>query len=175
MVYTITYLNKDISLQLYYSLIRDFGGEYGIFDEYKLLSCLFQPTDSYYGQDQYPSLAEKAAVYLYSIVTLHPFVDGNKRAGYTYACYFLMIHGYKINATDQKKINFVLEVASNSKNYEQVLLWIKLYMKGNSNIENPILYENMQDYILHSNDSMNAEIYELIIKTEYKVLQKLAE
>jgi death on curing protein len=33
--------------------------------------------------DPYPTLAEKAAVYAFNIITRHVFVDGNKRTGMT--------------------------------------------------------------------------------------------
>ena len=48
--------------------------------------------------DAYPSIHEKAAVLLESIVRNHPLVDGNKRLGWlaAYVCYGL--NGYDVVA-----------------------------------------------------------------------------
>ena len=51
-----------------------------------------------FGEELYPTLADKAAVYLHAIVSGHVFQDGNKRTGYESAQLFLKLNGYKLAA-----------------------------------------------------------------------------
>ena len=46
---------------------------------------------------------ELAAAYTAGIVRNHPFVDGNKRAGYSVAVAFLILNGYRIATTSGMK------------------------------------------------------------------------
>lgn len=62
--------------------IAEFGGSPGIRDQGLLEAALSRPLQTFDGNELYPSLEEKAAVLLESIVVNHPFIDGNKRLGY---------------------------------------------------------------------------------------------
>ena len=50
-------------------------------------------TETFDGEDCYPSLEEKAAMLLYFIVKNHGFTDGNKRIGAACFLYFLNKNG----------------------------------------------------------------------------------
>ncbi len=63
-------------------LIEEFGGSDGIRDHGALLSALSRPFQSFDGIPLYPTAIEKAAAAIESILSNHPFVDGNKRTGY---------------------------------------------------------------------------------------------
>lgn len=54
-----------------------------------LESALHRPQSSVFGTDAYPTLDEKAAALMHSLVRNHPLVDGNKRLGWlaTRLCY----------------------------------------------------------------------------------------
>ncbi|MEM9417072.1 MAG: Fic family protein, partial [Bacteroidota bacterium] len=56
------------------------------------------------GQDLYPSVEEKAARMLYSIIKTHPFVDGNKRIGAFLFVWFLERNGCLYAQNGRKKI-----------------------------------------------------------------------
>ena len=169
------YISKYQALKIHEQLISDYGGETGILDEEKLISCLFQPTTSFYGHEQYPTLEEKSAVYLYSVVMFHPFMDGNKRAGYTYTVYFLKSLGASIEATSNEKITFVMDLASNKKSLEQVIDWIKKYSSINHISNDLNNSESLQNYILHSTEILDWDIYNEIKSIDDVVLKKLAE
>lgn len=47
--------------------------------------------------------AELAAAYTAGIVRNHPFVDGNKRTGYSAAVAFLILNGYRLADTSGMK------------------------------------------------------------------------
>lgn len=58
------------------------GWGYGALrDEGLLESALAAPLQSCYGEVQYPTVIEQAAVLLERIVRNHPFLDGSERPG----------------------------------------------------------------------------------------------
>ncbi len=50
-----------------------------------------------FGEPIYPSIPEKAAYYMYSIIANHVFQDGNKRTGLAGALVFLKLNGFDVN------------------------------------------------------------------------------
>ena len=63
-------------------LIEKFGGAKGIRDSGALESAISRPYQTFDGQDLYPDPVDKAAAIFESIISNHPFVDGNKRTAY---------------------------------------------------------------------------------------------
>ena len=57
------------------------------------------------GKELYPSLEEKAAHLLYSMIKDFPFVDGNKRIGSLLFIYFLAKNHYLYKDDGERKIN----------------------------------------------------------------------
>lgn len=79
-------------------LLSEFGGASGIRDEGLLDSALARPENLLaYGR---PGIFEMAAAYAFGIVKNHPFVDGNKRAGFTAAIIFLELNGKTFTASE---------------------------------------------------------------------------
>jgi death-on-curing protein len=72
--------------------LRDFG---------LLDSAVARPQASMFGQDAYPDPWEKAAALMHSIISNHPFVDGNKRVGLTAGLAFLDLNGVGIEPLDE--------------------------------------------------------------------------
>ena len=66
------------------------------------LSAISQTFD---GQDVYPSIAEKAANLLYLVIKDHPFYDGNKRIGALLFVVFLTINDYHLAKNGETKIS----------------------------------------------------------------------
>ena|SRR5690625_1768049 len=60
-----------------------------------------EPQTIYFGEEQYPGLFRKAALYWHRITTAHCFSDGNKRAGIISTDLFLKYNGYKISVDQE--------------------------------------------------------------------------
>lgn len=56
-------------------------------------------------------LFEMAAAYLYHLVQNHPFIDGNKRVGFSTAVVFLWVNGFRLSVDQDTAADMVLEVA----------------------------------------------------------------
>ena len=74
----IRYLEIDEILELHFWIIEDFGGSHGVRDELGLKSLVTAPQTVVFGEEQYVSVHEKAAVYLRNCIADHIFTDGNK-------------------------------------------------------------------------------------------------
>jgi death-on-curing protein len=89
------------------------GGPVEVRDLGLLEAALQRPQTSLFGQDAYPGVFAKAAALLHSIVANHPFVDGNKRAGWLLTYVFLAKNGIELDpADDDEAYDFVIAVAS---------------------------------------------------------------
>ena len=66
---------KEVEL-LHRILIDKFGGSHGIRDKAALESAISRPFQTFDGNDLYPSVFEKAASLIESILVNHPFIDG---------------------------------------------------------------------------------------------------
>jgi death-on-curing protein len=61
---------------------------------------------------------------LESLIKNHPFIDGNKRTGYVLMRLILMQFGKDLTATQDEKYSFIMQVASEQVDFEQIVAWI---------------------------------------------------
>jgi death on curing protein len=61
-----------------------------------LEAAVARPSASAFGEDAYPTLAEKAAALLHSVARNHPFTDGNKRTATLSALMMLAANGQRV-------------------------------------------------------------------------------
>lgn len=106
-------------------LIQRFGGSPGIRDNSALESAISRPFATFDGKDLYPEVIDKVATILESLVTNHPFVDGNKRIGYVMMRLFLLQNKLDIMATQDEKYELVMAVAKGEGKYEDIKVWLK--------------------------------------------------
>jgi death on curing protein len=103
-------VNDAIQIQTF--LIEEFGGANGLRDKSLLESALMRPYQTFESIELYPTPSEKAAAIIESILTNHPFLDGNKRFGYIAMRLTLMDYGMDISATEDDKYDFVIKIAT---------------------------------------------------------------
>jgi len=76
-----------------------------------LESALARPQASVFGEDAYPSVWDKAAALLLSLVGNHALVDGNKRVGFTCTMLFLRKNDIDLSFGEDEAYDFVIAVA----------------------------------------------------------------
>jgi death-on-curing protein len=104
------------------SLAR-FGGSAGLRDESLLDSALGKPLNLFaYGQ---PTIFELAASYAFGLVKNHPFLDGNKRAGFVVAVTFLQINGWRLEATEVDATLRTLALAAGETSEVDYAAWLE--------------------------------------------------
>lgn len=117
-------ISTEEVLKIHDLLIEKFGGSPGVRDKELLESSVFRPFYTFDSKDLYPSPVDKSAALIESIVKNHPFVDGNKRTGYTLMRLFLLNEGIDIEATENEKYDFVIKIAEGKSNFEDIRNWI---------------------------------------------------
>ncbi len=115
-------------LKIHDVLIHEFGGKAGIRDLAVLESAINRPFTGVADQEFYPTIEEKAAVYLESIVAGHPFSAGNKRTGYVLMRLFLLENNKDILVSEDEKYELVISVASGRVTFDEIVSWIKRHI-----------------------------------------------
>ena len=120
-------LTKEQVISIHSSLIEATGGTDGVRDIGLLESALETPFQTFDGKDLYPALIQKAARLGYSLVSNHPFVDGNKRIGIHTMLVFLAVNGVEIECTQKELIDIGLSLADGTMDEEKLLIWLSLH------------------------------------------------
>ncbi len=114
----------EVVIRIQKILIDQFGGTHGIRDKSALESAISRPFATFDNQELYPSPIEKASAVLESVVTNHPFIDGNKRIGYVLARLFIFKSGLDIFSTQEEKYDLVIGVSKGELKYDHIKVWL---------------------------------------------------
>lgn len=124
------YLTVKEVLRIHWRAMKTFGGSRGVRDLDLLESAIARPKVGFGEYEAYPDIVTKAAVLLYSLITYHPFMDGNKRTGLTATQIFLQRNGYKIDSSNEELIDFVVAIAKGKLTETEVVTWIAEHTKS---------------------------------------------
>ena len=91
---------------------RVLEGGVAVRDSGLLASAVARPQMTVFGTDAYPTLHEKAAALLHSVVGNPALVDGNKRLGLASVIAFLGINGWRLTMTNDAAYDLVIAVAA---------------------------------------------------------------
>ena len=109
-------------LAIHDRLLAAHGGAAGLRDAGLLQSALARPRQHYTYSS--PSMIELAAFYTIGIVHNHPFVDGNKRTGFTVGVVFLELNGFEVKAREEDVIQAVLALAAGDLDEAGYSAWL---------------------------------------------------
>lgn len=123
------YLSEEEILLIHHQLIKKYGGSHGTRNLERLKSVAQAPAQEVFGQEQYPDIFEKSAVYARNIISDHPFIDGNKRTGIATAAMFLRRNGYKLTAKKGEVEDFAVHIATNKPEISEIAAWLKARSK----------------------------------------------
>ncbi len=119
------YLTLEEVLYLHDRIIKRTGGRPGIRALALLESAIYRPASTFGGRDLYPDLFSKAAALISSLVSNHPFVDGNKRTAFAAATRFAFVNGYAVRATPRSVIRLLLDVAARRRSLDEIAVWLR--------------------------------------------------
>jgi death-on-curing protein len=109
--------------------IKQFGGSVGVRNAEMLDSAIKRPFQTFGGEPLYPSIFEKAAAIIESVLMNHPFVDGNKRTGFILMKAMLLEEGFNITATQHEVYEFVINISTGKLGSEAIIDWLKSHTK----------------------------------------------
>lgn len=118
---------RDV-LALHDRLLALDGGAAGLRDEGLLKSALARPQQLHAYGDK-PGTVELAAAYTTGIIRNHPFIDGNKRAGFVVGVLFLEMNGYRLTASEEDAAQAVLGLAAGTIDETAFAAWMRANVK----------------------------------------------
>lgn len=125
------YLTIEEVLAIHLQMVNIFGGSHGIRDFGLLHSAISRSQASFAGKDLYPTVFDKTATILHSLLLNHPFLDGNKRTAYTSCARFLFNNGYKLVASHKKIVSFTMNIENKKPSLESISTWLKKHSVPN--------------------------------------------
>lgn len=125
----IIFLTKEEVISAHYFMMKRMNDaeQAGVKDHGLLESALHRPQQSVFGEDAYPSIFDKAAALLESLVRNHCFHNGNKRTAYLVTKSFLMLNGYHLRMEREYAVEFVVDVAKGLHSSETISRILKEY------------------------------------------------
>ncbi|GAB1422494.1 hypothetical protein MASR2M15_27280 [Anaerolineales bacterium] len=89
-----------------------------------LQAAIARPQMSVFGEDAYPTLAEKGSALLHSIVRNHPFKDGNKRSGTVAMLFMFEINGCQTCWQATEALQNILALAEGKEDMHTFSQWL---------------------------------------------------
>ena len=118
---------RETVLGLQERLLAEFGGMGGLRDDGLLDSALARPQQLFaYGK---PDIFDLAGAYAFGLVRNHPFIDGNKRIGFTTSILFLELNGYYVGASEAEATLKILGLAAGELGEADYSRWLQANCK----------------------------------------------
>ncbi|MGH9213275.1 MAG: type II toxin-antitoxin system death-on-curing family toxin [Acidimicrobiales bacterium] len=96
------------------------GSPVGVRDYGLLDAAANRPRASAFGQDAYPTIHQKAAALLQSIVMNHALVDGDKRLGWLATYVFYDLNGHDLDMTTDDGFKLTMAVIEHHLDVDEI-------------------------------------------------------
>lgn len=117
------WVTSDVAFAAHREQLAEHGGGDGVRAGDLLESAMARPLNlAAYGD---PDAAALAASYAYDIARNHPFVDGNKRTAAVVSETFLVLNGYRLDASDSDLVPTFLALAAGELSEEALCQWFR--------------------------------------------------
>lgn len=108
-------------------MIEEYGGSFNgtqnLLNPGSLEYVLNAIQGSFFGEDPYPTLVDKAAALAWHVITRHVFQDGNKRTGMEGCRMLLHLNGYTMTM-DQEVVDVATQVAEGQLSLPKFVEWL---------------------------------------------------
>ena len=116
--------SKEQALAVHSTTVDRFGGAADARDEGLLDPALTRPFASFGGNDAFPDDISKVCALCHAIISNHPFVDGNKRAGAAVLGMALRANGIQLKPRHDEFCAAMLGVAAGDVSPESLTKWV---------------------------------------------------
>lgn len=123
------YLTEGQLLLIHSMVIDETGGSHGVRDHHALAALRDLPKQKTFGKELYPTVFQKAAVYVRNIIGAHPFVDGNKRTAMAAAAVFMELNGYQTIAKEGEVEKMALRIIREKLSQEVIADWLRRHTR----------------------------------------------
>ncbi len=121
------YLSPQQVLFIHARLITATGGEHDVRDMALLQSAVARPQATFDGDDLYPTLPDKAAALMHSLLFNHPFIDGNERTAVVAAALFLQRNHHELTAGSGELERFTISVLRDRLSPATIATWFRVH------------------------------------------------
>lgn len=121
------YLSSEQVLFIHARIIDETGGMHGVRDIRLLKSAVARPQATFGGDDLYPDVSQKAAALMESLISNHPFLDGNKRTSVTSAGLFLRRNNLRLEVSQKEIERFTMSMALRKISLQDAVKWLKAH------------------------------------------------
>lgn len=128
------YLSAAQILFVHHRLMETTGGSHGLRDMGGLQAAVARPMATFDGQELYLDLFAKAAALLESLISNHPFVDGNKRTAIAAAGLKLRRNGRPLAATQEELFEFTMQMATGEGGLKDARDWLARHAGGSTKL-----------------------------------------
>ena len=120
----IVHLLIDDIIQFHKDLEASSVMKSGIHDLNLLESAVNTPFQTFYGEDLYPTIYDKAAQLCYGLAKNHAFIDGNKRIAFHSMQVYLALEEIDLDYSDDEAEALIIGVADNSISVTMLKEWL---------------------------------------------------
>ena len=124
----VNYPAYEAVIEAHNRIVKTSGGTAGILSISNLQYILDTVQDIGRGSEL-DKLISNSAYILYNIITLHPFVDGNKRTAFETAKAFLELNGQHFEVGEDEAFNALISIAKGELHAKDVEGWIRKHLK----------------------------------------------
>ncbi len=127
----IKYLTKQQLIKINKTTVEIHGGNFNppnnFLHEENLDYLIDAVSAEMFGEEMYPKLSDKAALYCYNIICNHIFTDGNKRTGLAAGLIFLDLNSFELkkNITNSILTTFILKIAEGKSSLDETKAWFE--------------------------------------------------
>ncbi|MBP1992097.1 type II toxin-antitoxin system death-on-curing family toxin [Paenibacillus eucommiae] len=123
------FLTKEEAVAAHYFLMKKMNDteQAGVKEHALLDSAMHRAQQSVFGEDEYPTLFDKASALLESLVKNHCFHNGNKRTAYLVVKSFLLLNGFQLQMERQYAVEFIVDIAKGTHSLEAIASILKEY------------------------------------------------
>ena len=131
----IVYITESEAKSVYWRIVEKFmaSGDpirlAGLMSLDKLQAAVERPKTGFGSHEHFPCVYTKAACYAHSIITTHPYRDGNKRAAMETAFAFLAKNRVMVEVSSEQYVQAALYVAEHKWDLQQLATWLMRYSR----------------------------------------------
>lgn len=119
------YLSLEEVIYIYSEVAQRAGVEPGIRDDSLLENILAKPLVAFEGEELYPDIFTKVAVFMYAMVNSRPFASVNKPAALMCALLILRANGYNIIATQDSLVELADGTEAGKYHVDHLVSWFR--------------------------------------------------
>lgn len=111
-------------IDLHAELLAEHGGAPGLRDRGALEASLARAHQIVAYGEKHITVFDLAAAVCVSILRNHPFVDGNKRAGFVALGMILHMNGLHLDVSEREAADMILSVAASERSEDEFRQWV---------------------------------------------------